>query len=592
MARKSSTPDVYEKEIDLSEITTPAGTSTGAIVITSPKGPVNRPVLVTSDKDFIEQFGKPVLSGSDAIYGYGSYAAIQFLNESSALYVIRASDSTEEYFSKAGVSTDCSSYELPNIGASAGPLPDKVDEIYAIDNATISGANLLVAAVSPGDWGNDIAVTVESLTSASDWFYSYDDLPYGVPTSAIPSSSMSIANSVFRLNVFVKESTQTWESFTQTRNGTSALVISPVETFYGTVTSQLDGNNNQLFIKDVVNGNSKYIYVDVNGNPTNFTQSSNPNAITSANEYIGYKNENLIRLTGGNQVAKTGIGQYYPVWEYFRDTEQYDISIVILPDYSSTVKQMVAQNVVGYRKDCILVTQSGTVSDITVQQIWDAEQYGYSEPSYVCLYAGWDKYYDKYNSKSIFLPKSIFAAEIIARTDNVANVWNSPSGLNRGILSSSDQNKVWLPEEIGQLYDKNINTSRLFNGAGFVIWGQKTAQMKASALDRINVRRLLIFLRKTIKRFLQPYVLDVNNTPKTRLRIWSNIDSFLSTIKSQEGLIAYEVVCDDTNNTDQVIDANQLNVDVYVQPPKTVEYISLNHIITRTGVNFSEVRVR
>jgi len=585
--RKTNTPNVNEQEIDKSELTIGAGTNTGAIVITSPKGPVNRPVLVTSDQDFIEQFGEPVISGTSLVYGYGAYASLAFLQESSSLYVIRAATATEDYFAKTGIGTNALGYSVANIGASAGPVADQIDSIYAIDNAPMSGAQMIIGAVSPGDWGNDIAVTIETLTSASDWFYSYDDLPVGYATSAIPTSAMTIANSVFKINVYKKETTETWESFTQTSNSTSALSLYPQETFYGTLRSQLDGNNDQLFIKDVVNGKSSLIYVDVNDNATTITQSTNPNQFLSTGDYFGVKNASLIRLSGGNQVAKSGIGTYYSVWDYFKNKDEYDISIVLVPDYSMNVKQLVCQNVVGYRKDCYMVTQSGTVTDTTVQQIWTAEQGGYTDPSYVFAYAGWDKVYDKYNSKYVYLPKSIQAGAVIAKTD--ATIGQSPAGMTRGILPIVGVNKVWSEPEIGQLYDRNINTSRYFRGIGHVLWGQKTCQRKASALDRINVRMLLVYIRKSMARSLMSYVLDVNNTAKTRLRIWSNLDSFLAPIKSQEGLYAYTVQCDEENNTQQVIDANELDVNVFVQPTKTIEYISLKTIVTRTGVTTTEV---
>jgi len=593
MPKKYNTPNVYETEIDISEITTPAGTSTGAITAPFPKGPVNRPVLVTSDKQFVEKFGEPAVSGSDLIYGYGAYAALEFLKESDALYVVRAAVASEDFFAANGISTEVTATTIAAIGASAGPVPDKADLIYAIDNTVMPATtDMIVGAISPGDWGNDIAITVESLTSASDWLFQYDDLPVGVSPSAVETSAMTIARRVFKVSVFTKSSSDSWTDFKVDKVGTSALSIVPIESFYGTLRVQLDGNNQQLFIKDVINGNSNYIYVDVNSNATVFEQTYNPIVKTSANEVLGIDERALISLTGGVAVPKTGLGTYYSQWEYLTDKQNYDINIVIIPDYSTTVKQQVVQNVVGSRKDCIAVAQVGSYANNTLESVLNAEKYGYTDPSYIALYAGWDKVYDKYNSRNVFLPKSIFGAALMARTDDVANVWDAPAGMSRGIIPSSEQNKLFDFSEIGQLYDRNINTSRLIRGVGHVMWGQKTAQMKKSALDRINVRRLLLFIRKSMEEALLPYVLDVNNTAKTRLRIWSNLDAFLATIQAEGGLLKYEVVCNESNNPAQVIDSNQLNVDVYVQPVKTVEFISLQTIVTKTGVNFEEVRVR
>lgn len=593
MAKISSTPDVYDKEIDLSEITTPVGSNVGAIVINSNKGRCNMPVLVTSDKDFIENFGQPVVSGDSFIYGYGAHAALRFLNESDSLYVIRETDPTQDFFAKAGISSTCSNYPISSIGASAGEVPDTYDNIYSIENAPMSGSSLLVAATSPGDWGNNLAITVETLSAnSSDWFFSYDDIPIGVETSAISPSAMPIANQVFKLSVYKKESTESWNSYYVTKDNTSAYDIKPVEVFYGSLSNLTDTANNQLFIKDVVNSSSNLIYVDVNPNASNLSQTIYPSSITSAGENIGVRSEALIQLSGGAQGIRTGIGQYNRVWEYFKNYDKYNISIFILPDHTNTVKQALVQNVVGYRNDAVLVTQTGTINDVTVQKVWNAEKYGYTQPNQVCLYTGYGQVYDKFNSKNVYLPLSIFAAEILARTVNVKNVYAVPAGINRGILPFIKVNKDWQPEEIGKLLDRNINTFREFDGIGYVLWGSHTAQLLKSKLQQISIRRTLNAIKKSLKKSLMRYVLDVTNTPKTRLRIWSNINSYLSTVVSEEGINRFEIICDDSNNTQFSIDNNELNVDIYIDFPSPIERINLSYIVTATGVNFNEVRVR
>jgi phage tail sheath protein FI len=120
------------------------------------------------------------------------------------------------------------------------------------------------------------------------------------------------------------------------------------------------------------------------------------------------------------------------------------------------------------------------------------------------------------------------------------------------------------------------------------MWGQKTAQKKASALDRINVRRLLLYIENTVEPSLLPFLFE-NNNDRTRSRVFAIVDQFLATVQAGGGLTAYRVVCDSTNNTSQVVDNNQLNVDIYVQPSKAIEFIQLQTVITRSGVNFNEV---
>jgi hypothetical protein len=178
----------------------------------------------------------------------------------------------------------------------------------------------------------------------------------------------------------------------------------------------------------------------------------------------------------------------------------------------------------------------------------------------------------------------------MARGDNIANPWDAPAGIDRGTLSVLDARKVWSMDDIGKLYDKNLNTTRFIRGTGHVMWGQKTAQLKRSALDRINVRRNLLYIENNIEPALLPFVFE-NNTDKTRLRIFTIVDEFLAGVQAGGGLTAYQVVCDTTNNTPTVIDSNQLNVDIYVQPVRAAEFIQFTTVVTRSGVSFSEVRL-
>ena len=154
-------------------------------------------------------------------------------------------------------------------------------------------------------------------------------------------------------------------------------------------------------------------------------------------------------------------------------------------------------------------------------------------------------------------------------------------------MNTLDQLTLFTEEEIGTMYNKGINTSKRIRGAGDYMWGQKTGQVKASALDRINVRRLLLYIENTLEPQLADYLFDVN-TDVIQSRVKTNIDQFLETIYAGGGLYNWKVVCDSTNNTPYSIDNYELNVDVYVQPVKTIEFINLNIIITRTGVSFTE----
>jgi phage tail sheath protein FI len=244
------------------------------------------------------------------------------------------------------------------------------------------------------------------------------------------------------------------------------------------------------------------------------------------------------------------------------------------------------------------IGQSGDVYDhskvdsIHSSHIMLAEDFGYANSSYQELICNWTLTTDPTSGRDVWLPNVVFLAATIARTDVTANVWNAPSGQIRGVIPGKAQRFELSDDEIGKLYDNNINSPKEFMGIGACIWGQKTAQRKPSALDRVNVRRTLLFIEATVKGFLNPLVLDVNNTPEVRLRVWSQINNFLSSVKTEGGLTDYQVICDESNNTAAVIDANTLNVDILVKPVKTIEFIDVNVLIGNSGADFSELRVR
>jgi len=614
MARTFSTPGVYRREIDLSDILVPAGISNGGVVIRSYKGPINRPVPISNDKEFIETFGAPVFlsastttpAGQIPQYGYGSYAALEFLKESNTLFVARAYDNTgtDDAYATVAISGTANNsvgpMDFAAINTQGTPTSiDRPDRLYFVDTAvTGTSHHLAIAANYPGLDGNNIAVTVEPFSSGCDWKFSYDPYPSIAASatsnlSAVFTEAFPIGSQVFKLSVYVKDSKYaSWDSYYTNAVDAAAgqLRISPVEVFYGSLKDLQDDNKNNLFIESVVNGNSKYIYVKSNKTKQFGYDLDTTSLPTSADANgIFVKASKLAQLDGGLVDVADGLLGDSDMWAVFENREDVNVNILICPTYDQTTKTEVAR-IAGKRMDCIAVVQAADLSKISYTDVLTEEQYGYAAPSYVAIYAGYSKVYDQYNDKFVYLPNAIYGAMLMARVDNIADPWSAPAGIDRGTLSVIDQRKVYTFDEIGKLYDRNINTARLIRGTGFVMWGQKTAQMKKSALDRINVRRNLLFIENNIETSLLPFCFE-NNNVKTRLRIFSIVDGFLSTVQAGGGLTGYKVVCDETNNTSEVIDSNQLNVDIYVQPARTAEFIQLTTVITRSGINLSEIRI-
>jgi phage tail sheath protein FI len=209
--------------------------------------------------------------------------------------------------------------------------------------------------------------------------------------------------------------------------------------------------------------------------------------------------------------------------------------------------------------------------------------------SYCVMDSGYKYQYDSYNDKYRWVPMNGDVAGLCVRTDLTNDPWWSPAGFNRGNI----RNVVKLAFNPtlsfrDELYKQNINPVVTFPGEGTVLYGDKTMQAKPSAFDRINVRRLFIVLEKAIATAAK-YSLFEFNDAFTRSQFKSLVEPFLRDVQSRRGIIDFRVVCDERNNTPQVIDSNRFVADIYIKPNRSINFIQLNFIATRTGVSFEEV---
>lgn len=307
----------------------------------------------------------------------------------------------------------------------------------------------------------------------------------------------------------------------------------------------------------------------------------------------GQKVANIAPLAKGVYDIANQTNGITEAWQnLFKSKEQCTPNILMAPyvnDNSISDAVQTVAEIANTRKDCFAVLPCGGLKTTDAVALVDSlNNMSYARNSYCAMYAGADLVYDQYTNARIYLPKVCFAGRIIAHNDNVANVWNAPAGLQRGAMNTLDALKVFSEQEIGFMYNSNINTSKRVRGAGDFVWGQKTGQVKATALDRINVRRLLLYIENSIEPMLQGYLFE-NNTPTLRGRVKSNIDAFMETVYSAGGVYSWNCVCDESNNTAQVIDNNELAVDLFISPARSIEYINVRVIITRTGVSMEEV---
>jgi len=209
--------------------------------------------------------------------------------------------------------------------------------------------------------------------------------------------------------------------------------------------------------------------------------------------------------------------------------------------------------------------------------------------SYAAAYGNWLLFNDVFSNKPCWLPASGYVAADIALSSATSFPWSAPAGFSRGQLSNVLDIAINpTQKQRDLLYRVNINPIAYFAGDGYVIFGQKTLFNKPSAFDRINVRRLFLTLEKITLRLLKYYTFEPN-TFATRARLVSALSPVFSQAKNNDGLYAYKIVCDERNNTPDVIDNNELRVAIYIQPVRTAEFILADFIATRTGADFNEL---
>lgn len=209
--------------------------------------------------------------------------------------------------------------------------------------------------------------------------------------------------------------------------------------------------------------------------------------------------------------------------------------------------------------------------------------------SYAALYSNWRFAQDPFSGLNVWYPPTLSVANIYVNNDNVGNIWDAPAGLNRGkIAGISDLAFQPTNKDADQLYIKSINYAKLFPIDGFVLEGQKTTQTKPSAFDRVNVRRLFLRLERVTRQTLKFFVYEPNNLA-TRRRVFDTLNPIFASVKADGGIFDYQIVVDESNNSPESIDRNELNVTILIKPTRTIEFILVNFVATRTDQDFSEL---
>jgi hypothetical protein len=303
------------------------------------------------------------------------------------------------------------------------------------------------------------------------------------------------------------------------------------------------------------------------------------------------------RLTGG-RVGTPLTSNMETAFDLFKDMDSVDVSLLMTGGANKTVAKHVVDNIAEVRKDLVTfispsmsdsVNNAGSEATGIISYFWDKDTGPFNSSSYAFVDSGWKKQFDKYNNVYRWVPLNGDMAGLCASTDKTRDPWWSPAGLNRGLVKNVTQ-LSWSPNTTDRdnLYKNSINPVVSMQGIGTVLYGDKTMTEKPSAFDRINVRRLFIVLERSISKAAK-YSLFEFNDEFTRAQFVALVEPFLRDVKGRRGIYEYKVVCDETNNTPEVIDSNRFVGDIYIKPARSINFIQLNFVAVRTGVAFSEI---
>jgi len=381
--------------------------------------------------------------------------------------------------------------------------------------------------------------------------------------------------------------------------GTAGTIL---ETFEG-LSQASDAKNAQgdtNYYVDVIYNQSQYVFwmdheTALSGAGASKTSTTFDNQGASA--FTVFTNS----LTGGTDDNAPTNAELASAYDKFADANTVDVNLLMTgpsqtdADATGDTKATKVIDIAEGRKDCVAFISPARADVVNVADPIAATANvkafadGLASSSYAVIDSGYKYMYDKYNGVYRFVPLNGDIAGLCARTDNVADTWFSPAGFTRGQIRGAvklafDPNQSQRDE----LYKARVNPVVTFPGQGTVLFGDKTAQAKPSAFDRINVRRLFITLEKAISTAAKFQLFEFNDE-FTRANFRNLVEPFLRDVQGRRGITDFKVVCDETNNTSGVIDRNEFVADIFVKPNRSINFITLNFVATRTGVAFSEV---
>ena len=635
-------PGVLVQERDLTRIIPAVSTSVGAFAGEFRKGPLDEIVTVSSEQELVDTFGKPDSNNFEDFF-----SAANFLQYSNALRIVRAQNSSIANAVASGSSfviKNDTDY-INNYASGQGSVGE-----WAARSAGAWGNNLLVsicpsatayvetAKTTLNDASTAVGDTTVVLTSSTGFNVGdivnfsttaatsdYDDgHEYRVTANNTGTNTITIVRHPSGTGGLQRTLTngcnvrRRWRFYDQVAGapGTSpyasarsgvndeihVIVVDEDGGITGTANTVLEvyeklskasdaksPQGDSIYYPTAILNKSKYIFwMDHNSGGSNWGNAA------SGTTFTAVTTPTLTSLQSGSDGSSITNAQKKTAYEKFLDSETVDVGLIIAgPGDATHVDNVIS--IAEDRKDAVAFVspERSDVVNVANANTQTSNVIGFynaiRSSSYVVFDSGYKYQYDRYNDVYRFVPLNGDIAGLSARTDLVADSWYSPAGFNRGIIRGAvklayNPNKTQRDD----LYRNRVNAVVTFPGQGTVLFGDKTGLSAPSAFDRINVRRLFIVLEKAISTASKFQLFEFNDE-FTRANFRNIVEPFLREVQGRRGITDFLVVCDETNNTGEVIDRNEFIAEIYIKPARSINFITLQFVATRTGVSFEEV---
>ena len=603
----SASPAIVVKEIDLTGVVPSVTSSTGAFVGKFRWGPVQERTLVSDETGLVSVFGAP-----DTSSNVDFLSAASFLRYSSSLYVVRevdeaARNSSSSYIIESHKDSDASQVLVKNKSHFDTLTLGTTDQ-----NANIEGnkTGSFIARYA-GALGDGLEVSFCPAGADSDGASMFNSWSYAGQFDQAPGTSPYLSGinptgSNDEMHIAVVDRTGSISGTV----GTVLETFAHVSMLKGAKST--DGAPN--YLTDVLNNQSNYVYNPYFGDDSAFGATHNNFAqkfgaqptVDSAEDYsrsfraadggTNWTSDlSKIKLGGGEDGGAIGTQEYATGFDLFEDTETVQVDMLIAPLHpTKTAGNTIVNDLVSIakgRQDCVVTTSPDRAAITSSSPVSGTTSFasGCTRSSYLVIDNNFLKVYDKYNDVYVNIPANSSTAGLFAGTDAVAAPWFSPAGQRRGnYLGVTDILSNPNKSERDTLYKAGINPIANIPGAGVILFGDKTFESRPSAFDRINVRRLFLVLERQIALAAKNVMFEFNDE-FTRAEFTNIVEPLLREVQGRRGITDFRVVCDETNNTPAVVDRNEFIASIFIKPARSINFVTLNFVAVRTGVEFEEV---